>query len=66
MRVYALTDVGKKVARNQDGTDADEMRVLNYLRDNKTATDDQLDIAGERWVISGLKRRGLIKELTNA
>ncbi|KKN45378.1 hypothetical protein LCGC14_0683640 [marine sediment metagenome] len=42
------------------------MRVLNYLRDNKTATDDQLDVVGERWVVKRLKKRGLIKELTSA
>ena len=64
-RVYALTELGKKVTRNMDGG-TDEMRVLNYLRDNKTATDDQLDVVGERWVVKRLKKRGLIKELTNA
>lgn len=65
MRVYGLTDLGRKVTRSMDGS-GDEMRVLNYLRDNKTATDDQLDVVGERWVVRGLKRRGLIKELTSA
>lgn len=65
MRVYALTDLGKKITRNMDG-DNEEMRVLNYLRDNKTATDDQLDVVAERWVVRSLKQRGLVKELTNA
>lgn len=65
MRVYALTELGKKVTHSVDA-DSDEMRVLNYLRDNKTATDDQLDVVGERWIVRRLKRRGLIKELTNA
>ena len=65
MRVYSLTELGKKVTRSMDGS-GDEMRVLNYLRDNKTATDDQLDVVGERWVVRGLKKRGLVKELTNA
>lgn len=64
MRVYALTELGRKVTRNMDGS-GDEMRILNYLRDNKTATDDQLDIVGERWMVRNLKGRGLIKELTN-
>ena len=63
MRVYALTELGKKVTRNMDGG-SDEMRILNYLRDNKTATDDQLDTVGERWLVRGLKKRVLIKELT--
>lgn len=65
MRVYGLTELGRKVTRNWDGTDSNEMRVLNYLRDNKTATDDQLSVAGGRWVVRTLKRRGLIKELTS-
>jgi len=64
VRIYALTDLGKKVTRNFDGANSDEMRILNYLRDYKTATDDELDKVGERWVVRRLKSRGLIKELT--
>jgi hypothetical protein len=64
VRVYALTDLGKKVTRTLDGTNSEEMRILNYLRDYKTATDDELDKVGERWVVRRLKSRGLIKELT--
>ena len=63
MRVYGLTDIGRKVTKTTEGS-SDEMRVLNYLRDNKTATEDQLDIVAERWVVRSLKRRGLVKELT--
>ena len=37
MRVYSLTSVGKKVVRNMDGVDSDEMRILNYLRENRSA-----------------------------
>lgn len=62
-RVYGLTDIGKKVTKTMEG-DSDEMRVLNYLRDNKTATDDQLSVVADRWVVRSLKRRGLLKELT--
>ncbi len=65
MRVYTLTELGKRVTRNMDGG-TEEMRVLNYLRDNKSATDDQLDIVGDRATVRLLKKRGLIKELTNA
>ena len=28
-------------------------------------TNDQLDVVGERWVVRSLKKRGLVKELTN-
>lgn len=64
MRLYKLTKVGRAAAKNGSG-DADEVRVLNYLQDNKTATDDQLDVVGERWVVKTLKSQGLIKELTS-
>ncbi len=64
MRIYSLTELGKKVTRSMDDSNSDEMRILNYLRDNKTATDDQLSIVGERWLVRRLKSRGLIKELT--
>ena len=64
MRVYGLTKVGRRITRDLNGS-SDEIRILNYLRDNKTATDDQLDVVGERWVVNSLKGRGLIKELTN-
>lgn len=65
VRVYTLTDTGRKVVtRDAGSTSSDEMRVLNYLRDNKSATDDQLDVVAERWVVRSLKEHGLVKELT--
>ena len=67
MRVYKITDEGRKAFRTGGG-DSEEVRVLDYLMNSpgRSATDDQLDVVGERWVVKGLKRRGLIKELTNA
>ena len=63
MRVYGLTKLGRKMADTHTD-DSDEMRVLQYLRDNRTATDDELDTVGERYIVRKLKHRGLIKELT--
>jgi len=63
MKVYKLTDAGKDVVRRVDAT-GDEMRVLQHLADVKRATDEQLDIVAERWVVRGLKRSRLIKEVT--
>jgi hypothetical protein len=65
MKVYALTDLGKKVTRDGSGTGTDEMRILNYVRDNKRVTDDQLEVAGESWVVRRLVHDGLLKQLTN-
>lgn len=63
MRVYALTKLGKKVTSTRDSSDG-ELKILQYIRENKTATDSELDIIGDRWQIRSLKEHGLIKELT--
>lgn len=64
-RVYALTMLGKRVTADGTYGGSEEGKILDYLRDNKTATDDQLDVVGERWLVRRLKQRGLIKELTS-
>jgi hypothetical protein len=63
MRVFCLTDLGKRIASTKEGS-TDEMRVLQYLKDNKTGTDAELEVVAERYVIRKLLSRGLIKELT--
>ncbi len=60
MKVYKLTDAGREIARRVDAS-SDEMQVLNYLLEVKRATDDQLEVVGERWVVRGLERQKLIK-----
>jgi hypothetical protein len=63
MHVYALTDLGKKVVSRCEGGGT-EMKVLSYIRENRTVTSDELEVVGGSDVIYGLKRRGLVKELT--
>ena len=63
MKVYKLTKVGKKVVKNMSG-DSEEMRILNYLRDYGTATDDQLEVVGETWLVKRLERDKIIEQLT--
>jgi len=58
-----LTALGKKVTASRSDN-SDEMKVLQFLRENKTATDDELSVIGERWVVRRLRDRGLVKELT--
>ena len=65
MRVFALTKLGKDVTRNYSGDSDEELRILQYIRENKTATDGELDVVGERWMVRNLKSRGLVKELTS-
>ena len=64
VRIFSLTKLGKKVAGTKEGGDA-EMRVLQFLKENRTGTEDELEVAGgERWILRGLQKRGLILELT--
>jgi len=64
MRIFGLTDLGKKVASTKEGDD-EEMRTLQYLRENKTGTDSELEVVGgEGYVLRRLKRRGLVREVT--
>lgn len=63
MRIYGLTALGKRLT-DTHGDSGDEMRVLHYIRDNKTATSDELEVVAEGHVVRGLKRRGLVTELT--
>lgn len=64
MRVYSLTKLGRKVTVDRTGG-SEEMKVLQFLRENKTATSDELEVVGgERYVLRRLKSRGLITELT--
>jgi len=63
-RIYKITKLGKKVLRDSSLSE-DELSVLQYLKDNKSASGSQLEVAGgERWMVKSLQRRKLIKELT--
>lgn len=63
MRVYGLTELGKKVIRNK-WEDTEDFRILDYVRNNRSATESELDVIGSRYAIRNLKERGLIRELT--
>lgn len=63
-KIYSLTKLGKRVYR-ESSLDGDEMRIVEYLKDNKSASDDQLEVVGgSSWLLRSLKRRKIIKELT--
>ena len=63
MRVFALTELGKKVV-NTSWEPTDEFRIMARLKEGKTGTDSELEVVGGRHTIRKLKDRGLIKELT--
>lgn len=62
-RVYKITKLGKRVIRDSSLSE-DELRILQYLKDNKSASGSQLEVVGERWMLRSLQRRKLVKELT--
>lgn len=65
IRIYGLTKLGKKITSNGASGDGEEVKVLQYLRENRTATDSELEVVGgERWLLKRLKSRGLVQELT--
>ena len=63
-RIFALTKVGRKALR--DGSaDEEELKILEYLGENRSASEDQLEVAGgERYLLRGMKSGGLVRELT--
>ena len=66
MRLYTRTKLGVRVVSDRSGS-SDELRVLDYLVENHTATEDQLEVAGaDRYSLKEMERRGLIKELTTS
>ena len=63
MRVYALTEIGRKIS-SKDGDEA-EMRVIRFLKENKSSTDTELEVVGaEGYILKRMVKSGLIKELT--
>ena len=63
-RIYVTTKKGRRVLRD-DSLGGDELRILQYIRDNKSASSSQLEVVGgEGWMVRSLQRRKLIKELT--
>ena len=64
MKIYALTELGKKVAKTKDGSD-EEMRVIHFIRDHKSATDSELEVVADSYVVKHLIRDHIVKELTS-
>jgi len=64
MRVYGLTKLGSRIARTKTGN-GEELKVLQFLKQNPTATDAELEtVAADRMTMRLLKKRGLVQELT--
>ena len=61
--IYVLTKAGRRAYRDSS-LSGEELRVIEYIHENRSASEDQLEVVGgERWVLRRLKRGGLIKEL---
>lgn len=66
MRIYALTKLGKKIV-SQRVSNSDEYKVLAHVANNKTATEEELDVVvpGGGYIARRLARDGLLVELTH-
>jgi hypothetical protein len=62
VKVYGITELGKKVLRSGNSP-AEEERVLQYVKDYRTASDDALDVVADRWIVTKLVGGKLLKEL---
>ena len=60
-RIYETTKQGRK-AYHRVALSSDELKVMEYLIGSKSASESQLEVVGELWLIRSMKRRGLIKE----
>jgi dihydrofolate reductase len=63
MKIFGLTALGKKAAKRGEGP-SDEVKVLQYMRENKAVTDSELEVIGGTSVVRSLQRQGLVEELT--
>lgn len=68
MRVYSLTKLGEQVAVKSN-SNTGEMKVLKYMYANRRQpiTDSELSNvdSDSKFMVNGLKRQGLVVELTS-
>jgi len=67
VRIYQLTQLGKRLARTTNNPDTPNWKLLHYLDSVSYATADQLSMAGmseneAMGAIGILKRKGLVEE----
>lgn len=61
-KVWLATKKGRKEYRRAS-LSSEEMKVIENLMGNKSATSSQLEVAGcEMWLLRSMRRSGLIKE----
>jgi hypothetical protein len=68
MKVYSLTKLGEQVAVKSNGN-GDELKILRYMYANRRQpiTDSELSNvdSDSKFMVNGLKRQGLVVELTS-
>lgn len=62
-KVYVTTKAGRRILRDGSAT-GDELKVLQFIKDNRSASESQVEVVGSRWMVRHLQKRGLVKELT--
>jgi len=70
MRIYALTQLGKRLARSTNNPDTPAWRVVHYLDSNGHGTPDQvadytgLSVGEASSTLGALKRKGIVGEVS--
>ena len=62
-KVYVTTKAGRRVLRDGSASD-EELKVLQYIKDNRSASESQIEVVGSRWLVRHLQKRKLVRELT--
>jgi len=62
-KVYVTTKAGRRVLRDGSANE-DELKVLQYIKDNRSASESQIETVGSRWLVRHLEKRKLVKAIT--
>jgi len=62
-KVWVTTKKGR-IAYRKASLSSDEMKVMEFLMSNKSATTSQIEVGGnEMWVVRSMERRNLVKRV---
>jgi len=67
MHLYKISDSGK-ILRNKVDTGSSEGQILNFLRDNRGGTDEQLAaiVPGGEYIVRKMVTQGYVVELSTS
>ncbi len=63
MKVYGLTDLGKKVFRQGGKCTPEEAKVIDYVGSNQRVTEGDLEVVADRYTVKKLANDHILKVL---